>query len=219
MSPFFPHKMSDKYIEEEVNPGYEVAWEKNFNPNNWALSLDMNKRITPKELNFRPRFAMALAMMRRQTGTFLNLNLPTLYHEEHGWMSFNVVLGKEEEWTDPPGKEESITAYMIMLHLEILAGLRVDASIGSFARLALYGGKHVNDINIARNQWSLKSWSPREIINPYDIHSAALMAVAGLLPFRALRNFLGFGYLTAGGPLVWNPPNIDPQDLVLKHWN
>lgn len=210
--------MSDKYIEEEVNPGYIPGWAENLNPMNWALSLEFNKNVVPKELQFRPRFAMALAMMRRESGTFLNLNLPTMYHEEHGWMSFNVVLGKEETWADPPGKEESMTAYMIVYHLEILAGLRMDATLGSFARLGIYAGKTVGDLNIAQQQWSGRSWGQREIVHPFDVQSAAILAVAGLLPYRDLRALYGFTFLTPGGPLVYNPRTEPLVNFPLRYW-
>jgi len=210
--------MTEEYIEEVVNPGYVPGWVENFNPANWGLVPEFNKTVAPKELHFRPRFAMALAMMRRETGTFLNLNLPTMYHEEHGWMSFNVILGKEEDWVDPPGREESLTAYMITYHIELLAGLRMDATLGSFSRLGLYGGRSVTDLQIAKNQWELKSWANREIVNPYDIHTAAILAVAGLIPYKGLRQLYDFSFLTAGGPLVFNRNNIPEDQLVLRHW-
>ena len=176
--------------------------------------------IYGKEIQFRPRFAMALAMLRRETKKLTHGNLPVNYSEEAGWYSMNISLGKEEDWERDgiaPGKEESMTAYIITVLIQILSGWGAPSELCAVGRSSAYAQlQDTAQIQEIKEKWATRKWMMRELIVPYDVETAAVFQAAQLVMTSGLRKFYGFGYATIGGPLVYNG-NPDPN--VFPEWN
>lgn len=210
------------YPEEAVNPGYEPEWAKgSFDPQWWNILPALNKILLREDLWFRPRFAGALAMMRRKQFQFNNLNLPIAYHSEYGWYSSNVTLGHDNEWANPPTKDEAMTAYAIVSLIQHIAGFGTAVEIAGLARLAAYPQADVIDMQAGVEKWEdpENTWVRGERIYPYNTEQAAILAVASMTPFHQLRDYYGWSFSTVGGPLVYNgKPKRNTADSPFPFW-
>jgi hypothetical protein len=208
------------YPEEAVNPGYEPEWSKGaFDPQWWNVLPALNKILLREELWFRPRFAAALAMMRRKQFAFNVLNLPVAYHSEYGWYSTNVTLGHDSEWENPPTKDEAMTAYAIVNLVQHISGFGTAVEISGLARLGAYPDGDVIVLADHGEKWDESSWAKGERIYPFNTETAAILAVASMTPFHQLRDYYGFSFSSVGGPLVYNDkPKRNTADSPFPFW-
>lgn len=213
--------MNAEYIEEQVEPGFVPVWAAGtFDSIWWGILPAYNTQHYRKEIQFRPRFAMALAMMRRKQWQFNNLNLPEGYSSEHGWYSMNVVLGKETDWgSEAPSKSEAMTAYAIVAMIQTLTGWGVPLEISALGRLGAYADLEKTGLENEEKKWDQKGWEVGERIMPFNIETAAIVAVASMLPFSDLRDYYGFTFSSVGGPLVYNgKPKANTPDSPFPFW-
>lgn len=206
----------EQFVEEVNNPGFKFDWDNDqLQPEWFGIYPALERLFLPRQWQFRPRYAAALAMLRRRTNTFVHLNLPSMYDKDFGWMSWNVVLGKEEEWKDPPTREEALTAYLIQSQIALLTGFGTPAIFSGTMRQAVYAGVNDKiDLESRRRQWDRLDLG--RVVKPYDLETAALTAAAATLRAEDLRRWLGVGFLTLNGPLAWTRT---PDKSVFPHWN
>lgn len=208
------------FPEEVVRPGYEPSWSKGaFDPVWWNVLPELNKLLLHKNLWFRPRIAGAFAMMRRKEFQFNNLNLPIAYHPEFGWYSVSVTLGHDDEWENPPTRDEAMTSYAIVSLIQHISGFGTPVEISGLARLGAFGSMNKEELLAASAKWREGEWEIGERILPGNTEQAAIVAVASMTPYHQLRDYYGWSFASVGGPLVYNgKPKRNTSDSPFPFW-
>lgn len=205
--------------------GYVPDWAKgNYNPKWWGQSKMFNDLLFHErpELKFSPAFAAVLAMYYRNGRQSMINSIswpPTGYDEEHGWYAMTgISLGKEEDWAPYPSAEEAHTAYAVFEQLFMLTCWDSPLALCAPSALqvaAFHGYDPENEL-----AWRQNSWSPDEMITPYDRTSFALACVAKGLRFQQLRDH--YGWINDGNNVLRRRNSNDPPrgltDPGLKLW-
>ena len=202
------------HVEEKENPDFKPSWvTSQYDPQWWGVNEAWNKMIfhaTP-HMQFRPRFAAALAMWMRKgraTASLLGSWSPTGYSKQHGWFAYtNISLGKEEDWDPYPSAEEAHTAYAIFEQMTILAAWNVPAAIAGPAALTAQANEDLRE-NI---RWKRKDWPQFSPIKSYDRLSYAYLIAAHTLRFETLRE--GMNWLLSEGHVIADKARIGSDGM------
>jgi hypothetical protein len=197
-------------LEETLAPGHKPSWVREGDEIWWGVSREFERSIGLSPIyQYRPRYAQALAMLRRASGTHLHNNLPS-YNAIQGWSNYSFVLGKEEDWdpNDLPSEAECMTAYMIQFQIHLITGFGIVAAYSSL-RLGAYAyAKRKSDVTLMQAKWEDPSLRVHgELAFPFEAETNAILATCAVKHYDALRRFIGVKYATTAGPLVWAPIN------------
>jgi hypothetical protein len=211
--------MSEEQFLEEIHaPGYKPSWAgDNFDPIFWGVHEEFEKSIgLIQSYRFRPRYAQALAMLRRKSGRFVHNNLPYWEPRLGGWQNFSYVLGPESEWEDPPDLDESMSAYLTVFHIHLTTGFGVVASLAGMTRVGSYAHAKTNlELDTLRRDWE-QDWQTREdtLAFPYDLETHAILATSAVLAYEKMREYYGLRFASTHGPLIWGKPDKS----VFQYW-
>lgn len=191
----------DAYPEEEVP--YTVSWageDQTYLPN-WGIYPEAIKMRMPFDKHFRPRFAMALAMHARDMGGDYDWQNAPFWHPGFGWTAFQgIALGKETDWADPPGRTESLCAWLIWYTIQIqtIHGASPENAVLNYLaqsemRPYVDQPKVDDELRLRAEAWSNRSWKEHDVILPFNRQSFAIVALCYTTP--QIRRRYGFRLL------------------------